>query len=966
MGMETAVEPTPEAPSPNPASAKKTPAKGILTPTDEKLGPWKKDPVNVRLRGIRWRQRLFNLLTLLLGVLATLLLYIVLMMCADRIGEFASSTRQLWLGTSSMMLAVTALLMSAYFLASKFNPMHHAREVDRALGFDDDSLVTYVDLRRRMKAGANEVGVAVLLQESALERVSRIDADQVVDARPLAVVLKILGGTAAVLLLLFLFWGRTFNDSFMRTVMPWRNVAAPRWTQITDIVPGNGMGVAGEPVRFACIVKASSTPDAVTLKFKMDGEARGVVETLNRVKTDANGAHFTSQLPGFARSVTYYIECGDAKAGPFRLEIAERPLIASVNVRVHPPTYATFAPIREVAGGHVQAVAGSRLEIVASSTHPPRVAPLVNGTLTAWIEAGGQRSAISIDGSTLTANVILTRDFEYRIGFVDTRGLTSRDGVQYQAKVVADRPPLALLAREDAAENTPAPHNGRIALRAEASDDLGLAKISLRLNILGGLDGAPLRTLEHAPLRPPREFKNVFDVKLEELNLREGDTLDCVLVAEDILRPKGQVTISPVVRIPIVRGESRTRQVQDALSKELAARAESADRNPRDKDAERSLERPSDTQLQKRDLEELSADEKRLMRELAELIQQKQDESTQGMRNLTADEMERLAEELAELAKDAQADASGKDPNAGEGTSIKTDKSSSGSESADKNSGDQKSGEGSKGAGKDAAGKDTPGGKESGSAGKEGKDGQNGQPGAKDSPGSQSGGKQGDESGKSGRDGNDKGSNGKAGGKGAGSGAGKNNSKGDGNGEGQSGQNPSSSGGDAGKGGDGKPGEGGQSSGGGAPNNAGSKGGSKSNSPGGGGKGDPKSDIEKAAQDLRDGNADKDTLDRTRAAFDHLFKNGRALSTLDREKLKAAAEGIGPDGKRRNNAVTPEKAGAGRVRKELLSGNGNESLTNKAGDMKEDELGRMIERGKAKIAPEYRKALEDYYKSLNK
>jgi hypothetical protein len=34
--------------------------------------------------------------------------------------------------------------------------------------------------------------------------------------------------------------------------------------------------------------------------------------------------------------------------------------------------------------------------------------------------------------------------------------------------------------------------------------------------------------------------------------------------------------------------------------------------------------------------------------------------------------------------------------------------------------------------------------------------------------------------------------------------------------------------------------------------------------------------------------------------------------------------------------------------------------------MKEDELGRMIERGKAKIAPEYRKALEDYYKSLNK
>ena len=77
------------------------------------------------------------------------------------------------------------------------------------------------------------------------------------------------------------------------------------------------------------------------------------------------------------------------------------------------------------------------------------------------------------------------------------------------------------------------------------------------------------------------------------------------------------------------------------------------------------------------------------------------------------------------------------------------------------------------------------------------------------------------------------------------------------------------------------------------------------NSPGGGGKGDPKGDIEKAAQDLRDGNADKDTLDRTRAAFDHLFKNGRALSALDRENSIAAAVCIGPEGKRRTNVTQP-------------------------------------------------------------
>jgi hypothetical protein len=110
-------------------------------------------------------------------------------------------------------------------------------------------------------------------------------------------------------------------------------------------------------------------------------------------------------------------------------------------------------------------------------------------------------------------------------------------------------------------------------------------------------------------------------------------------------------------------------------------------------------------------------------------------------------------------------------------------------------------------------------------------------------------------------------------------------------------------------------------------------------------------------------------LEKTKAAFDHLFKNGRGLNSADREKLRAAAESLKDEPGARKLSDRPNRENTqpkGRARSELSGGSTAKSLTTRSGDMKEDELGRTIERGAAKIAPEYRKALEEYYKSLNK
>ena len=54
----------------------------------------------------------------------------------------------------------------------------------------------------------------------------------------------------------------------------------------------------------------------------------------------------------------------------------------------------------------------------------------------------------------------------------------------------------------------------------------------------------------------------------------------------------------------------------------------------------------------------------------------------------------------------------------------------------------------------------------------------------------------------------------------------------------------------------------------------------------------------------------------------------------------------------------------GRVRNN--SGAAPEAVRNKGEELKKDDVSRSTEKGKARIAPEYRKALEDYYKALSK
>jgi hypothetical protein len=919
------------------------------------LGPWRKDPVACRLRAIRFRQSLFRVCALLLAGVGACVFYAVLEMLVDRRWELLAATRQASLVVALSLIVGAAAVAGVRLLLRQTNLLFQARAVDRALGFEDDALVTYVDLRRGRVLTGPEAEVARHLQVLAAERAQAVEADQVVDIRPVAWAGWALGGGLVVLLALYLLWGRSFADTFYRCVMPWRQIAPPRATRIVDVRPGNGIAVAGEPVRFVIGVQGDVLPPEAALVRQADGETSQVQESLARAAGDdsdlpgpriSGDAVYRKEIPGLVRPTTYWVSCNDAARGPFHLDVVERPLVTAVNVRVLPPDYAPFAPVRDVAGGHVQAIIGSRLEIAATVTQTPRQPRAGSEADTAWLLAGTARQPMAVSGRTLNASVTVQRDFEYRIGYVDNHDLASREGLLYQVKALPDRPPTAALHRDGIPDGTPAGATDTIVLRGEATDDLGVGKLFLRLRA----DGLPglARTIPCPPAVPAASVARSITVDLRPFGLREGQTLECVLVAEDVRKPAGQRTESAPLRIPITRPAE-----QPAVA--IANVRKPAD-EPDDemRVARRTLTRPSKPQPEPeeratepeerwREVERLSKHEEELLRKLSELTEKQLTDEEKKQLSELADEQEKIADELVKTMEEqsdvAQSSGLRRDttPQNEEGNGTKP-----GGAQMERQDG-QQNGEGAGEAsrqGDSANPRLQPGGKGDGRAEGQGKEqGQKQGQGEGQGQGQGQGQKQGQGEGQ-----------------GQGQGQGQKQGQGEGQGEGQGkGKGESANGGAS------KPGGGGKNSASGASTSPAS---SVADAAARDAQ-EARRDLAETAKKLREGEVSQELVGKAKSAFDRLFRAGRSFTKADREKLAAKNATLSPAGRGQGEgaAKTPD----GRVNKNVTGdGRAPGSVTNAPGELKEDPLGQPTTKGQVRIAPEYRKALEDYYKSIAK
>src|SRR5439155_6090737 len=84
----------------------------------------------------------------------------------------------------------------------------------------------------------------------------------------------------------------------------------------------------------------------------------------------------------------------------------------------------------------------------------------------------------------LRFRLVLDRPGKYRIRFTSTAGEAYLDPVAHDVAVLPDLPPEVRLTRP--AKDVSLPVNGHLELLGEASDDIGVARLTLRLQVVGG------------------------------------------------------------------------------------------------------------------------------------------------------------------------------------------------------------------------------------------------------------------------------------------------------------------------------------------------------------------------------------------------------------------------------------------------------------------------------------------------
>lgn len=122
---------------------------------------------------------------------------------------------------------------------------------------------------------------------------------------------------------------------------------------------------------------------------------------------------------------------------------------------------------------------------------------------------------------------------------------------------------------------------------------------------------------------------------------------------------------------------------------------------------------------------------------------------------------------------------------------------------------------------------------------------------------------------------------------------------------------------------------------------------------------------------MRKGDLGQDTTALLREAVESLNSSGRKFDEKERAALKdkiektPAPEAEGPAPPRAEEPA--RKEAEGRVRSNLSEkAQDLKSVQSRPGELQEDSLRRLIEQGQAKVAPEYRKPVEDYYKAVSK
>lgn len=569
------------------------------------------------------RIRLVDLATAGGAWVAASLGYAVVLMLLDRAFLLSAATRQ----TFFLVYGVASAVYLYYFVVRplrwRVNPHFAARQLEQTLPGSRNHVINWIDLQGE-KVPAT---IKSALGQRAAKDLANTDVDEAISGRRAAAVCTSAGFLLGVLITLFVLFGPgPFRSLLGRAINPFSAASgiATR-TQVRVVRPDGGDAVVtiGSPVTIVAEITGrrpgAHDKDAPSLLYRHDD---GEPYRKRFLQHDTGDQWVTTVAPlDVGNGFTYKVTAGDGETPEYRVAVRATPLISDFLATYHYRPYVQKAARSRIMR-KLEDLRGTEVKILARTNRALR-----DGRLD-FEGADGigeliPAKILSDDPQALRFSLVLDRPGKYRLRFTSVEGEAYLDPVAHEVKPLPDHAPEVRLTQPG--KDVEAAVNGHVELVGEASDDIGIAAVTLRVQHVGGATLQPkpylADKLGKAEFGTPRKLEYQDLLKIGSLKDEQGKVFEAkagmqleywleAADACDYQKPNVAVSQKFKVTLTAAKDPEQQKKEQQAAQQRQQQQQQQQEKDLKNEKNDRDQQRKQEEQQEKNDERQREQDKK--------------------------------------------------------------------------------------------------------------------------------------------------------------------------------------------------------------------------------------------------------------------------------------------------------------------------------------------------------------------
>ena len=505
-------------------------------------------------------------------------------------------------------------------LFQSIHPEHAARKIESQFPEMKESLISWLQLSTSENTAPK--GVLAVVGRFAVRNLGGQDSSNIVDSANLIRIAALLFGFLLTGTVYLFVSPKSGTTSLSRMLMPWANIAPAARVRILNVAPGDTTITQGTNVPIAVTVRGMHKGDSVSLRYDLsDGQQVGQLLKMNEELEGINyRLDFGKSFGGIHQPLQYWIQAGDATAGPFSLRVQVVPIVAIDRLEYDYPAYTKLKSRSIQQDGTIEAPEGTRVRLFAHANQPMAKSrlefdPVIDNGL---FLGASQILDLETQETQLNGSWMLQLDKKksnpslstYRVKATNSLGESNGDPVIYKIKVIGDLAPEVRL-QSDLQASVDVAIDGSIDIEMRAVDpDYGLISLSATGKLMGkesGKETKPLFEIKSFESKSGRtgQVVEVYSFVPSEHNLNVDDKIEFRAIATDNRCqvgtdvPEPNQSSSTPIQIRIVASKNAPNQKSNASEPNADSKKETQGSKPNTPGKTNSPEKKTRSQSQK-------------------------------------------------------------------------------------------------------------------------------------------------------------------------------------------------------------------------------------------------------------------------------------------------------------------------------------------------------------------------------